>query len=156
MKLSGRRIIVSILLLSTMFVGSASAASTASAATRRHGPTVSERRMVSLINKARAHANRWDLKYSEGLSRIARAHSAQMARSESIYHTTNLGHVLRNLRWSLAGENVGMGATIDSLHEAFMLSPGHRRNNLEKRFHRFGVGVIWKNGVAYITVEFMS
>ena len=49
-----------------------------------------------------------------------------------------------------------MGPSMDALHTAFMLSLHHRENNLEKRFHRVGVGVIWKNGVAFITVEFLS
>jgi uncharacterized protein YkwD len=112
--------------------------------------------MVFLINQARARANRQGLRYSEALSSIARVHSAQMARHGTIFHTSNLEYVLRRFQWSLAGENVGMGPTMDLLHQAFMLSPPHRRNNLDKRFHRFGVGVIWRSGVAYITVEFMS
>ena len=112
--------------------------------------------MMWLINKARAQAHRPGLKYSAALSSIARMHSAQMAKSQSIFHTANLGYVIRNFRWSLAGENVGMGPGMDALHQAFMASPPHRRNNLEKQFHRIGVGVIWKDGIAYITVEFMS
>jgi len=155
-RLSGRRIIVSILLLSTLLAGSAAASTSASAATRRHGPTASEARIVYLINKARQHANRWHLKYSEALSRIARAHSALMASKGTIFHTNNLANAFRNFSWTLGGENVGMGPSMDSLHTAFMLSPHHRENNLEKRFHRVGVGVIWKNGIAFITVEFLS
>ena len=155
MRLSGRRIIVSILLLSTMLAGSAVAASSASATTRT-GPTVTEARMVYLINQARRHANRWPLQYSSALSRIARAHSALMASKGTIFHTKNLAYAFRNFSWTLGGENVGMGPSMDALHTAFMLSLHHRENNLEKRFHRVGVGVIWKNGVAFITVEFLG
>lgn len=155
MKLSGRRTIVSLLLLSTLLVGSAAAAAPASAATR-FGPTKSEVRMGWLINKARQHANRGDLKYSPALSRLARAHSAVMAKAGTIFHTKNLAYAFRNFSWTLGGENVGMGPSMDALHKAFMLSPSHRDNNLDKRFNRFGIGVIWKNGVAFVTVEFLS
>jgi uncharacterized protein YkwD len=79
-----------------------------------------------------------------------------MANQQTIFHTSNLAGALANLRWTIAGENVGMGPSMNALHQAFMLSPEHRRNNLEKRFHRFGVGVVWRSGIAFITVEFAS
>jgi uncharacterized protein YkwD len=152
-RLSGRRIIASILLFSSVLVGSISVASPASATTTL---SPSEWRMVYLINKARIAAHEPTLKVSTALSGLARVHSGLMAAKSSIFHTYNLGYVLRSFSWSLAGENVGMGPTIDLLHKAFMLSPLHRRNNLDPRFHRIGVGVVWKNGVAFITVDFLS
>ncbi|MGZ4208718.1 MAG: CAP domain-containing protein [Actinomycetota bacterium] len=155
MRFSGRKTIVSALLLSSLLFGSVAAASPASAAGRFRA-THSEKQMVRLINQARAHAHRSALHYSPGLARLARAHSALMARQGTIFHTSNLANKLRSYRWSLAGENVGMGPTIDALHLAFMASTPHRHNNLDKRFHRFGVGVVWRNGIAFITVEFMS
>jgi len=153
-RLRGRRIIVSLLLFSTLFVGSAAAASPASAATR--GPTNSERRIAWLINRARKDANRPTLRYSYALSRVARGHSALMASKGTIFHTSNLAYSFRNFSWTIGGENVGMGPSMNALHAAFMASPHHRDNNLDKRFHRFGVGVVWKNGVAYVTVQFLS
>jgi uncharacterized protein YkwD len=136
-----------------VLVGSIAAASPASAATI---PSAAEKRMVYLINKARLAAHEPTLQYAAALSGLARTHSALMATRRTIFHTYNLGSVLGNFSWSLAGENVGMGGSMDLLHQAFMLSPAHRRNNLERRFHRIGVGVVWKNGVAFITVDFLS
>lgn len=153
MRFSGRRTIVSILLLSATLAASAGTASPANATTILNP---SERRMVYLINKARMQAHLPALQSSTALSGLARTHSALMAKHGTIFHTYNLGYVLRNFSWSLAGENVGMGPTIDLLHQAFMRSPAHRRNNLERRFHRIGVGVVWKNGIAFITVDFLS
>lgn len=112
--------------------------------------------MMYLINVARAHANRAGLRYSAQLTAIATRQAVVMSQRGTIFHTVNLAYALRYLQWTLAGENVGMGGSIDGLHQAFMLSPGHRRNNLEPRFHRIGVGVVWKNGVAFIAVEFAS
>lgn len=156
MRFSCRRTIVSLLLLSTLFAGSAAAASPAGAATRRHGPTASEARMVWLINNARKHSNRVGLRYSYALSQVARAHSKLMASKGTIFHTSNLAGAFNSFSWTIGGENVGMGPSMEALHTAFMLSKHHRDNNLDKRFHRVGVGVVWKNGVAYITVEFLS
>jgi len=153
LRLSGRRTIVSILLLSATLAGSAGTAAPASATTIVNPY---ERRMVYLINKARLQAGLPALQYSSALSGLARTHSALMAKHGTIFHTYNLAYVLRNFSWSLAGENVGMGPSIDLLHQAFMASPLHRRNNLERHFHRIGVGVVWKNGVAFITVDFLS
>ena len=79
-----------------------------------------------------------------------------MASKGTIFHTSNLAYLLRNFSWTWAGENVGMGPTIDTLHRAFMASLHHRQNNLNGRFHRVGVGVVWKNGIAFITVDFLS
>jgi len=155
-RLAGRRTIVSFLLLSTLFAGSAAAAVPASAATHTFRRTVAEARMTVLINRARLHAGRHALQYSALLSRRARAHSALMASRGTIFHTTNLANVFRGFSWSIGGENVGMGPNMDALHTAFMLSPHHRENNLDRRFHRIGVGVVWKNGVAFVTVEFLS
>jgi len=154
-RVSRRRVIVSLLILSTLFVGSASAASSASATTTYHA-TASEARMFYLINQARKHANRWPLTYSSSLSRVAKAHSLVMAAKGTIFHTSNLAYSFRNFSWTIGGENVGMGPSMDALHRAFMLSLHHRENNLDKRFHRVGIGVIWKAGVAYITVQFLS
>jgi uncharacterized protein YkwD len=112
--------------------------------------------MGLLINQARWHAGRSGLTYSVLLSQRARAHSALMASKGTIFHTTNLAGVFRGFSWTIGGENVGMGPSMDALHTAFMLSPHHRENNLDPRFHRFGIGVVWKNGVAFVTVDFLS
>jgi uncharacterized protein YkwD len=154
LRFSGRRTIVSILLLSATLTASAATAAPASAATARE--VRSEARMINLINYARTHANRQALRYSAALTTIATRQAVAMSRRGTIFHTVNLGGALRNLQWTLAGENVGMGASMELLHQAFMLSPEHRRNNLERGFHKIGVGVVWKNGVAFIAVEFTS
>ena len=154
MRFIGRRTIVSLLLLSTLFAGSVAAASSASASA--FAPTYSERHMVDLINGSRRQVGRAPLALSFALSRIARAHSALMASKGTIFHTSNLAYQFRIFSWTYGGENVGMGTSIDALHRAFMASLHHRENNLNGRFHRVGVGVVWKNGIAFITVEFLS
>jgi uncharacterized protein YkwD len=146
----GRRAVASALLITTLFVGSVATAPGASAATR------SEVSLGNMMNHARHHYGRGGLRYSSGLSILARRHSALMAKRGTIFHTANLAYRLRGYSWRVAGENVGMGPTMLALHQAFMASPHHRENILYRGYHRYGVGVVWKDGIAYVTVEFMG
>jgi uncharacterized protein YkwD len=152
-KQKGRRAIVSIALLSALFAGSAATAPSASAYFRG---TLSEKRVLYLTNMARRAAGRSDLHYSYALAKLAKKHSALMASKFSLFHTYNLAGVLSNFSWTLAGENVGMGPGIDVIQYAFMHSPEHKANILERRFHRVGIGVVWKDGIAFVTVDFLS
>jgi len=97
-----------------------------------------------------------------------------MARAGTLYHSSNLSKSLRNRRWSLAGENVGMTAVGDikspwdgqildtismedavhALQNAFMASPDHRKNILRKRFDHAAAGFYESRGVLYVTVIF--
>lgn len=112
-----------------------------------------ERRMAALINRARVARGLPKVKLRSSLTYRARAHSVRMARRGGIYHS-NLRSTLRGLRWRRAGENVGVGPSIGTLHRAFMLSPGHRANVLYRRYRNVGVGVKWRGGVAWVTVVF--
>jgi uncharacterized protein YkwD len=150
-KFSARRAIICALLFSTLFAGSVTSAPSASAAT-----THSERRMQYLINVARQHYGRQNLRLDDGLSALARRHSYWMAKRGYIFHTSDLAGALSNFTWRVAGENVGEGPTIDLLHRAFMNSPHHRDNNLYRGYRRVGIGVVWKGGIAFITVMFLS
>jgi len=146
----GRRTVASALLISTLFVASVAAAPEAGAA------TTSEKQMAGLINQARRHYGRSNLQLGPNLTKLARAHSYAMARKRTIFHSNNLAYKLRYYTWRVAGENVGMGPTMIALHQAFMASPHHKANVLYRGYHRFGVGVIWRDHIAYITVIFIG
>lgn len=118
------------------------------------GTKSSERQMVSMINKARKAAGRPALKMSGYLSAKARTHSAKMMAKDTIFHNQVLPKTLSKIEWNILGENVGMGPTISALHAAFMASPGHKANNLDRRYKKVGVGVTSKKGKLWITVIF--
>ncbi|MGH2725502.1 MAG: CAP domain-containing protein [Actinomycetota bacterium] len=118
--------------------------------------TSSEKQLATLINKARASAGRAPLVLSGSLSKLARKHSAAMAAKGTIYHNPKLASWLSPYTWKVAGENVGMGGSILSIHNAFMASTGHRANNLSKAYKKVGVGVVWKGKYAYVTVIFLG
>ena len=63
--------------------------------------------------------------------------------------------------WVWLGQNVGCGsagsnvaASVRRIQDAFMDSPGHRRNILYRRANLLGVGTHIKNGVVWVTVNF--
>ena len=115
-----------------------------------------EQQLRILMNVDRVAADRRGLRMHKKLIRLARKHSARMASAGSIYHNPNLGRNLRRLSWSIAGENVGVGGSIESLHDAFMDSPAHRENVMRPRFRRVGVGVLSRDGRLWVTVVFLG
>ena len=108
-----------------------------------------------LINEERAGSAR-TLKMHGKLIRIARRHSARMASAGGIYHNPNLARDAGRIRWSILGENVGVGNSIETLHQAFMDSPPHRDNLMRSQFRRVGVGVIVRGGRLWVTVVFLG
>jgi uncharacterized protein YkwD len=119
-----------------------------------HAVSSSEHRMAYLINKARAHYGRAGLQVSDTLSNYARRHSRTMAAKNKLYHNPYLADWLKNLSWRILGENVGVGGTVYSLNNAFMASPSHRANNLDRRFRSVGVGIVVSGGRMWVTVIF--
>jgi uncharacterized protein YkwD len=116
--------------------------------------TSSERYMVSLINKARASHDRNALRISDSLSNYARKHSRTMAAKNKLYHNPYLAKWLSDWNWTILGENVGVGGSVLSLHKAFMASPGHKANNLHRRYKNIGVGIVSSGGRMWVTVIF--
>jgi uncharacterized protein YkwD len=61
------------------------------------------------------------------------------------------------LDWSLLGENVGCSATnAEELHQAFMNSPGHRKNILDSKFDSVGVAIVMADTTMFVTQVFMQ
>jgi uncharacterized protein YkwD len=115
--------------------------------------TSPERYMVSLINRARHSSGRAALGLNNTLSNYARKHSATMA-STYLHHNLSLEKWLRKWNWRILGENVGVGPSISVLHTAFMRSPSHKANIMDRRFRNIGVGVVSKGGRLWVTVIF--
>ena len=114
------------------------------------------REMNSWMNGARSNHGAVALDRVWVLRQMADEHSRDMARAGRIYHTTNLGTQLRVVSWSVAGENVGVGARIKTLFDAFMDSAPHRANILNRDFRRVGIGVFRDDGLIWITLIFVG
>ena len=89
------------------------------------------------------------------LSAIARRHSIAMARIGSLFHTPDVDIYLRALDWSTWGENVGYTpGDVGGLHDAFMVSPTHRDNILNRAFRYAAIGSARVDGTLWVTVVF--
>jgi uncharacterized protein YkwD len=133
--------------LGTLFLGAAEPALAASTGARQQ--------MFSLTNKSRADHGVRRLKLNSRLSNIATRHSRKMAAKGRLFHTANVPHKLRRWRWTTWGENVGMtSGTLAVLQDAFMHSPVHRANILNRKFRHVGVGVAHVGDAFWVTLVF--
>lgn len=115
-----------------------------------------ERRFADKINKARARRGRKPVNIDVQISAVAGTHSRAMKREAELRHTGGRKLRERVTRWELLGENVGRGGNVDSLHQAFMESEGHRRIVVSKEFRYVGVGIARDENQMWVTVLFES
>ena len=109
-----------------------------------------ERRLFSMVNRARDANGRGHLGLSNSLSRRAHRHSRQMADSGSLFHSClDCG----KRRSPSMAENVGVGGSLGAVHRALMNSSGHRANILGG-FNRVGVGVVRRGDRVWVTELF--
>jgi uncharacterized protein YkwD len=117
-------------------------------------PAVS-RRVLELVNEARAHARRCGrqsfdptapLKLSVALGNAALAHSLDMAARDYFDHagadgSTPASRVTRaGFEWRMVGENIASGvATPEEAVQGWLQSPGHCQNLMDPRFTDMGV-----------------
>lgn len=114
----------------------------------------SERGFARRINSERVLEGVGKLSLDPELSKSALKHTWEMVRNNELYHTPSDKLRRRVTNWTILGENVGVGGTVSSLHEAFMNSPAHRDNVLYNTFAHVGVGVVKKAGRMWVTVIF--
>jgi uncharacterized protein YkwD len=124
--------------------------------TPAHAATSLERQMLNLTNASRADHGVHRLRLDAGRTTKAHKHSAAMARADRLYHISDpADYYLRGVRWSRWGENVGESPVdLRDAQVAFMQSPEHRHNILDRRFHKVGVGVVHRGGTFWVTLFF--
>jgi hypothetical protein len=118
------------------------------------GPAGMESEFVARINALRASKGLGALVVDAELTGIARHWAAQMAAAGDISHNPSFGSQVQ-ANWVKLGENVGMGPSVPSLHDAFVRSPHHYVNLVDPAFTRIGVGVvIGRNGTIFTSHQF--
>lgn len=115
-----------------------------------------ERALHELINQVRDGRGLVELRLSDKLSKVARAHSSDMADGGKILYHSCLTCRLQSWNWSIVGENVGYAGTIARVHRLLMESPSHRANVLRSPFRTAGVGVVEKGGRLWVTEIFLG
>jgi hypothetical protein len=134
-----------ILLVSTALVTMGIAAAPALAAP--------EDSFIAKINAERTSRGLAPLQEYWDLTDDAEAHSKRMMDTGDLHHNPNLAHVTSG--WEALAENVGVGRSVDRLHELFMESDGHRKNILGN-YNYVGVGVkVESDTKMWVTVVFM-
>lgn len=111
-------------------------------------------RVLTLTNQDRTERDKAALDLNAKLSRYAKAHSRDMAAKGYLFHSTDLPSKLKGVDWSIGGENVGVGSTLDGLEGAFMHSKDHRKNILRKSFDHVAIGIVKADGSFWVTVIF--
>jgi uncharacterized protein YkwD len=116
-------------------------------------------RSVEMVNAARSQASVSTLDRNAGLDSIARAQAERMAQADAISHNPNLKSDAdaAGVNWRLIGENVGVGPDVESVHNAFMASPGHYQNIVYASYNTIGVGVaLGQDGSVFVAQAFAN
>ena len=111
-----------------------------------------ERDVIALVNVERAERGLGALDVKSDITRVARSHSVTMADADNLHHNPDFSSQISG--WSRVSENVGVGPSVQRIHDALMDSTGHRRNILDDRVTEIGVGVELRNGRVWITQNF--
>ncbi|HJQ73955.1 MAG TPA: CAP domain-containing protein [Gaiellaceae bacterium] len=126
--------------------------------------TRTETRLLALVNGARAHYGVPPLRVDWTLEAAARAHSAEMMRSNSFGHGNFYGRVRSfGVAGGIFGENIAWGSGTDAraaaIVQEWLASPEHRANLLRPEFRRIGIGALGGqfaglHGVVVVTADF--
>jgi hypothetical protein len=138
--------LLSAALLASTFVGLNPAPASAD------GPNTGS--ILSAVNSSRANAGRRPLALRSDLSAVAYRWSQHMAATGTLAHNPSLTRQVAHWRW--VGENVGYGPSWSAVEVAFMNSPAHRSNILDRDYSQIGIGVVVRNGRVWITQVFRS
>ncbi|MBW8795705.1 MAG: CAP domain-containing protein [Streptomyces sp.] len=105
-------------------------------------------RILELVNAERGKVGCSALTLNSTLTKVAQAHSADMALHRNMSHTGSDGSspgdriTAAGYTWSAYGENVAYGyASPEQVMAAWMASPGHKANILNCTFKEIGVGL---------------
>jgi uncharacterized YkwD family protein/spore coat assembly protein SafA len=123
-----------------------------------------EQQVVNLVNAERAKAGLKPLKADWELARVARFKSEDMRdnryfdHNSPIYGTPFQMMKSFGINYRSAGENIAAGqTTAESVMQAWMNSPGHKKNILSPSFTHIGVGYAKGGSYGhYWTQQFMS
>lgn len=107
-----------------------------------------EQKMLELVNKARADAGIGPLQFDAELQKVARIKAKDMVDKNYFSHQSpTYGSPFDMMRqfgitFKTAGENIAGNQTVEGAFNAWMNSPGHRKNILNGNFNYTGIGIV--------------
>lgn len=136
-----RRVLLVLGLLTMWGVLSPESADAAPASSRRNEGTSSQ--FVSAINSERTSRGLGALAVHNPIAGTSCDWNHHMRDTQTLAHDPGLASDAASAApdWQRVGENVGVGFDVGGLHQAFMDSPGHRKNILEPSYTHIGVCV---------------
>lgn len=114
-----------------------------------------EAAFLDALNEVRADTGLPAFTLNSQLSDLSRGHAQVMADAGEIFHANPISEGY-NGPWSKIGENVGVGASVTVLVDAFVASPGHYANIVDPAFSEIGIGVVWRDNALYTTHRFLE
>lgn len=114
------------------------------------GPYTSN--ILSSVNSARASHGLRPYALRSDLSSVAYSWSQHMAATNTLSHNPRLTSQVTN--WRFVGENVGYAPDWKTVMAAFMQSPAHRANILDRDFTEIGIGVVVTSDRIWVTQVF--
>lgn len=105
-----------------------------------------EQIMLQLLNKERQDRGLAALTLDTNLRQVGRQHSLDMFKRGYFSHYTPEGLdpfdriEQAGITYLAAGENLALAPTVDMAHTGLMNSPGHKRNILDNKYHKVGIG----------------
>lgn len=126
------------------------------AATTYSGYSLAQAQKIILTetNAARKKHGLPALKVSSQMNTVAVNWSKTQASKGKMYHNPNYSKQIPS-KWITAAENVASGYSVKSVTGAWIKSPGHKANILNKKNTHIGIGVAKsKNGTLYYTQVF--
>jgi uncharacterized protein YkwD len=122
-----------------------------------------EQQLLDLTNQERKRQDLPLFRPDPTLFKVARGHSANMARQEKMEHVLDNKTPYQRIkeagyRYSVAGENVAYGEVeMEDVMKGWMASPKHRANILNPRYTEIGLGLSRTDkGVVYYTQVFAT
>ncbi len=107
-----------------------------------------EAEILVLLNEERKKVGVAPVVIDPTIIPVARAHSKDMWERQYFSHESPDGGTLEdrlvkgNVKYLLAGENLALAQNVELAHRGLMNSPGHKRNILDPKFTRIGIGVM--------------
>lgn len=107
------------------------------------------------INNSRRSAGVHQLANYGPASTKAQNWAEHLAAIGTIKHS-NLTSGYQPGTWCRLGENVGMGPSLATIHNAFLNSPSHRANLLSRYYDHMGTGVAKRGNTYFVVHEFVD
>lgn len=118
-----------------------------------------ERLMLQLVNQARAEAGVPPLALDPRVAALARQKSADIVQNRYWSHTSptygSPSQMLRKagIRFRYGAENLAKNLDARWAHDALMKSPLHRKNILNPKFTRVGIGIVPYTGRGVVVTQ---